>query len=75
MQNTILDTEVTTIDGKVTSLQPYSGNVLLIVNVASKMRTNAPIRAAGESAESLASAGLHRPGVPLQPVSGPGTGQ
>jgi glutathione peroxidase len=36
MQNTILDTEVTTIDGEVTSLQPYSGNVLLIVNVASK---------------------------------------
>jgi glutathione peroxidase len=30
------DTEVTTIDGEVTSLQPYSGNVLLIVNVASK---------------------------------------
>lgn len=36
MQNTILDTDVTTIDGEVTSLQPYAGNVLLIVNVASK---------------------------------------
>jgi len=36
MQNTILDTDVTTIDGEVTSMQPYAGNVLLIVNVASK---------------------------------------
>ena len=36
MQNTILNTEVKTIDGETTSLQAYAGNVLLIVNVASK---------------------------------------
>lgn len=36
MQNTLFDTEVTTIDGEVTSLQAYAGKVLLIVNVASQ---------------------------------------
>ena len=36
MQNTLFNTEVTTIDGEATSLQAYAGNVLLIVNVASK---------------------------------------
>lgn len=36
MQDTIFNTEVTTIDGDVVSLQAYAGKVLLIVNVASK---------------------------------------
>lgn len=36
MQNAILNTEVTTIDGEKITLERYKGNVLLIVNVASK---------------------------------------
>lgn len=36
MQHDILNTEVTTIDGEKTTLAPYAGKVLLIVNVASK---------------------------------------
>ena len=36
MQSDILNTEVTTIDGDNTTLEGYKGNVLLIVNVASK---------------------------------------
>lgn len=36
MQDSILNTEVTTIDGDVISLEKYAGNVLLVVNVASK---------------------------------------
>lgn len=36
MQHDILNTEVTTIDGETTTLAPWAGKVLLIVNVASK---------------------------------------
>jgi hypothetical protein len=36
MQYDILNTEVTTIDGEKTTLEGYKGNVLLLVNVASK---------------------------------------
>lgn len=36
MQQDILNTEVTTIDGEKTTLEKYRGNVLLVVNVASK---------------------------------------
>ena len=36
MQHDILNTEVTTIDGESTTLAPWAGKVLLIVNVASK---------------------------------------
>ncbi|WLI77154.1 glutathione peroxidase [Kosakonia sp. H02] len=36
MQQDILDTEVTTIDGERTTLASYRGDVLLVVNVASK---------------------------------------
>ena len=36
MQHDILNTEVTTIDGEKTTLTPWAGKVLLIVNVASK---------------------------------------
>lgn len=36
MQQDILDTEVTTIDGERTTLADYRGDVLLVVNVASK---------------------------------------
>ena len=36
MPNQILNTAVTTIDGQETSLETFKGNVLLIVNVASK---------------------------------------
>ena len=36
MHNDILNTDVTTIDGVSTTLEPWRGNVLLIVNVASK---------------------------------------
>ena len=36
MQHDILNTEVTTIDGEKATLTPWAGNVLLIVNVASK---------------------------------------
>ena len=36
MHNDILNTDVTTIDGVTTTLEPWRGNVLLIVNVASK---------------------------------------
>ena len=43
MQNTLFNTEVTTIDGEATSLQAYAGNVLLIVNVASKCGVNAAV--------------------------------
>ena len=71
MQNTILDTEVTTIDGEVTSLQPYSGNVLLIVNVASKCGLTPQY----EQLENLPPTGLQRSWFPLQSVSGPGAGQ
>lgn len=36
MQDSTLMTVVKDIDGKVTTLEKYAGNVLLIVNVASK---------------------------------------
>ena len=36
MPNSILNTRVTTIDGKETSLEAFKGDVLLIVNVASQ---------------------------------------
>ncbi len=36
MQQDILNTEVTTIDGEQTTLEAYRGKVLLVVNVASK---------------------------------------
>lgn len=36
MKKTIYDFKVTTIDGKETTLAPYKGKVMLIVNVASK---------------------------------------
>src|SRR5690606_5337722 len=36
MQDDILNTEVTTIEGEKTTLENYKGNVLLVVNVASK---------------------------------------
>ncbi|MEO3988463.1 glutathione peroxidase [Pseudocitrobacter cyperus] len=36
MENSILNIEVTTIDGEKTTLERFRGNVLLIVNVASK---------------------------------------
>ena len=36
MQQDILNTEVTTLDGEETTLAGYKGNVLLVVNVASK---------------------------------------
>lgn len=36
MQQDILNTEVTTLDGEKTTLAGYKGNVLLVVNVASK---------------------------------------
>ncbi|MGL4428766.1 MAG: glutathione peroxidase [Silvania sp.] len=36
MPNDILNTEVTTIDGEKTTLEGYKGQVLLVVNVASK---------------------------------------
>ena len=36
MHNDILNTDVITIDGVTTTLEPWRGNVLLIVNVASK---------------------------------------
>lgn len=36
MENAILNIEVTTIDGEKTTLERFRGNVLLIVNVASK---------------------------------------
>ncbi|EBD4979509.1 hypothetical protein CWG17_02875 [Salmonella enterica] len=36
MQNSLLNTHVTTIDGEVTTLEKYAGKVLLIVNVASR---------------------------------------
>lgn len=36
MQDSILTTVVKTIDGEATTLEKYAGNVLLIVNVASK---------------------------------------
>ena len=36
MQDSILTTVVKDIDGEVTTLEKYAGNVLLIVNVASK---------------------------------------
>lgn len=72
MQNTILDTDVTTIDGEVTSLQPYAGNVLLIVNVASKCGLTPQYEQLENLQKALASAGLYRSWVPLQPVSGRG---
>ncbi|MCF2054902.1 bifunctional thioredoxin/glutathione peroxidase, partial [Escherichia coli] len=36
MQDSILTTVVKDIDGEVTTLEKFAGNVLLIVNVASK---------------------------------------
>lgn len=36
MQNSLLNTHVTTIDGEATTLEKYAGKVLLIVNVASR---------------------------------------
>ncbi len=37
MQNSILTTVVKDIDGEVTTLEKYAGNVLLIVDVASSV--------------------------------------
>lgn len=74
MQDSILTTVVKDIDGEVTTLEKYAGNVLLIVNVASKCGLTPQyeqlriFRKPGRSWFCGA-------GIPVQPVSGTRTGQ
>jgi glutathione peroxidase-family protein len=74
MQYDILNTEVTTIDGEKTTLEGYKGNVLLLVNVASKCGLT-PQYEQLEALQKLGERRLYRAWVPLQSVFGPGAGQ
>lgn len=71
MQDSILTTVVKDIDGEVTTLEKYAGNVLLIVNVASKCGLTPQY----EQLESLGRSRFCGAGIPVQPVSGTRTGQ
>ena len=74
MQDSILTTVVKDIDGEVTTLEKYAGNVLLIVNVASKCGLTPQY----EQLENIQKAWASRfcgAGIPVQPVSGTRTGQ
>lgn len=70
MQNSLLNTHVTTIDGEVTTLEKYAGKVLLIVNVASRCGLTA-----GKYPEGVGRSGVCRVGFSLQPVYGAGARQ
>lgn len=71
MQDSILTTVVKDIDGEVTTLEKFAGNVLLIVNVASKCGLTPQY---GEYSESLGRSRFCGAGIPVQPVSGARTG-
>ncbi len=74
MQDSVLTTVVKDIDGEVTTLEKYAGNVLLIVNVASKCGLTPQY----EQLEIFRKPGRSRfcgAGIPVQPVSGTRTGQ
>lgn len=75
MQDSILTTVVKDIDGEVTTLEKYAGNVLLIVNVASKCGLTPQYEQFGEYSESLGRSRFCGAGIPVQPVSGTRTGQ
>lgn len=75
MQTDILNTEVTTIDGEKTTLESYKGNVLLIVNVASKCGLTPQYEQLENIQKALGERRFHRAGLPVQPVPGPGAGQ
>ncbi len=74
MQDSILTTVVKDIDGEVTTLEKYAGNVLLIVNVASKCGLT-PQYEQLENIQSLGRSRFCGAGIPVQPVSGTRTGQ
>ncbi len=74
MQDSILTTVVKDIDGEVTTLEKYAGNVLLIVNVASKCGLT-PQYDSWRHFESLGPSRFCGAGIPVQPVSGTRTGQ
>lgn len=71
MQNSLLNTHVTTIDGEVTTLEKYAGKVLLIVNVASRCGLTPQY----EQLENIQKAWACRVGFSLQPVYGAGARQ
>ncbi len=74
MQNSLLNTHVTTIDGEVTTLEKYAGKVLLIVNVASRCGLTPQYEQLENIQKAWADQGLSC-WVSLQPVYGAGAGQ
>lgn len=70
MQTTILNTPVTTIDGENTTLEGYKGNVLLIVNVASKCGLTPQYEQLEALQESLKSEGFSVLGFPCNQFLG-----
>lgn len=74
MQDSILTTVVKDIDGEVTTLEKYAGNVLLIVNVASKCGLT-PQYEQLENIQKAWAIEVLCAGIPVQPVSGTRTGQ
>lgn len=74
MQDSILTTVVKDIDGEVTTLEKYAGNVLLIVNVASKCGLT-PQYEQLENIQKARRSWFCGAGIPVQPVSGTRTGQ
>lgn len=71
MQNSLLNTHVTTIDGEVTTLEKYAGKVLLIVNVASRCGLTPQYEQLENIQKAWADQGLSC-WVFLQPVYGAG---
>lgn len=75
MQDSILTTVVKDIDGEVTTLEKYAGNVLLIVNVASKCGLTPQYEQLENIQKAWAESRFCGAGIPVQPVSGTRTGQ
>lgn len=70
MPNSILNTRVTTIDGKETSPEAFKGDVLLIVNVASQCGLTPQYEQLENIQQALGGAGLSRARLSLQSVLG-----
>ncbi len=75
MQDSILTTVVKDIDGEVTTLEKFAGNVLLIVNVASKCGLTPQYEQLENIQKALGRSRFYGAGIPVQPVSGTRTGQ
>ncbi|SUG29166.1 glutathione peroxidase/vitamin B12 transport periplasmic protein BtuE [Salmonella enterica subsp. arizonae] len=75
MQNSLLNTHVTTIDGEATTLEKYAGKVLLIVNVASRCGLTSQYEQLENIHKAWADRGVCRVGLSLQSVYGAGTRQ